>query len=342
MFRQFLRRRSWLVAVAGGSVLHGSLAWAAPPAANAAPIAPAVAASPASAPAPLSESLTGPAKDEYAASRILYEDGDFRGAYEKLRRAYELSPDPRLLWNMAACQKNLRHYAEVVRLVEQYTRDGGAYMVGSDREDAAALLTTVRAFVCEVQVDVNEPGATLSVDGQPIGKTPFSGAVRVDMGVHELRISKPGFVAFVETPDLSGGQSYTVHAQLAIERHEGRLRVVAEPRDVIRVDGATVSTGLWEGVLGSGTHAVFVTAPGKLAYRTDVVISDNQLNSLHVSLQEEPKVPMSVQKSGVPGWVWAAGSALILGGAVGTYFLVRPSDRNYERPTEGNWGTVSL
>jgi len=35
------------------------------------------------------------AKAEYAAARILYDDGDFAGALEKLRSAYDLSKDPR-------------------------------------------------------------------------------------------------------------------------------------------------------------------------------------------------------------------------------------------------------
>ena len=313
---------------------------AAPPPLAAPPVA-APSATP-TAPLPLSESLTGAAKAEYAAARILYDDGDFRGALEKLKRTYELSNDPRLLWNMAACQKNLRHYAEVVRLVDRYLHEGAAYMTGTDRADATTLLETVKGFVCELQVESNEAGATLYVDDQPVGSTPFASALGVDMGVHKIRLSKPGFTDFSVTQDLPGGQPSKLSAQLVAEHHEGRLRVVAEPADVIQVDGKAVGTGLWEGTLGSGAHSVFVSARGKLAYRTDVVVADSQVNSLHVSLQEEPKQNLVVEKSGLPAWVWAAGGAILVGGAVGTFFLLKPNGATYERATEGNWGAVSL
>jgi hypothetical protein len=315
----------------------------APPGA-AAPVPPAgsVTPTPASAPLPLAESLTGAAKSEYAAARILYDDGDFGGAFEKLKSAYDLSKDPRLLWNMAACQKNLRHYAEVDRLVGRYLEEGGGFVTVSERADANALLATIKAFVCELQIETNEAGATVYIDEQPRGSTPLAGAFGVDMGVHKIRLSKPGFADYTTSPDLPGGRAFKISAQLVPEHHEGRLRVVAEPVDVIQVDGKAVGTGLWEGLLASGAHSVFVSANGKLAFRTEVVVSDNQINSLHVSLQDEPKQSLLVEKSGVPSWVWIAGGALLVGGGVGAYFLLKPNGTSYERATEGNWGAISL
>src|SRR6187399_1311780 len=64
-------------------------------------------------PRSLSDVLTGEAKTHYDIARILYRDGDHAGALAKFRRAYEISHDVRLLWNMAACEKNLRHYVKV-------------------------------------------------------------------------------------------------------------------------------------------------------------------------------------------------------------------------------------
>src|ERR1700753_74112 len=86
------------------------------PAAGAPEAPPAAAASPA-APA-LGESLTGAAKEEYETGRILFDNADYSGALVKFRHAYELSSDPRLLWNMGACEKNLRHYVKLLHLVD--------------------------------------------------------------------------------------------------------------------------------------------------------------------------------------------------------------------------------
>src|SRR5262245_5084124 len=109
-------------AVASG--VHVSFAQAPPPAsappgpattAPAATGAPSAAASTPSAPSPpktLSETLTGMAKAEYEAGRILYGDKDYTSAIAKFQQAYQLSNEPRLLFNIAVCQKNLRKYSK--------------------------------------------------------------------------------------------------------------------------------------------------------------------------------------------------------------------------------------
>jgi hypothetical protein len=280
------------------------------------------------------------AKAEYAAARILYDDGDFAGALEKLRSAYDLSKDPRLLWNMAACQKNLRHYAEVVRLVERYLSEGRGYVSDSDRSDATSLLDTVKEFISRVDVKSNEPGATVFIDDVSMGTTPLSASLPVDMGSHKVRVSKPGFTDFAATVELPGGRPFSIAADLVVEHHEGKLRVVAAPRDVVQIDGKVVGTGLWEGVLPSGTHSVYVTAQDKIAHQTEVVITDNQVSSLHVALENRPT--QGVDRSGVPAWVWIAGGVLVAGGGVGAYFLLKPHDAGYQSPNEGNWGAISL
>jgi PEGA domain-containing protein len=280
------------------------------------------------------------AKAEYAGARILYDDGDFAGALEKLRSAYDMSKDPRLLWNMAACQKNLRHYAEVVRLVDRYLSEGRGYVMDSDRSDATSLLDTVKDFISRVDVTSNEPGAAVFIDDVSVGTTPLGAALPVDMGSHKVRVSKAGFVDFATTVELPGGRPFSIAADLVVERHEGKLRVVAEPQDVLQIDGKVVGTGLWEGVLKSGTHAVYVTAKGKIAHQTEVVIGDNQVSSLNVSLEDRPV--QTVGRSGVPAWVWIAGGVLVAGGGVGAYFLLKPHDAGYQSLNEGNWGAISL
>lgn len=287
----------------------------------------------------LSDTLTGTAKEDYASAKLLYEDGDYRGALLKLKSAHEVSTDPRLLWNMAACEKNLRHYAEVARLVELYLAEGGAVVNEQDRADAQELLKTVKEFVTDLTVDVNEAGATILVDEQPVAQSPMAVAARVDMGQHLVRVKKQGFVDFTVTQELPGGQAFKLSATLVAAKHEGHLRVVAGSSDVIQVDHASSKVGLWDGVLPSGTHAVLVTAKGKEPHQTDVIVQDNDLTNLHVTLQDEPKAA----SKGVPTWVWIAGGAALVAGGVGTYFLLKPEPTtNYQNGTPGTWGIIEI
>jgi hypothetical protein len=310
---------------------------------GAAPSSPPPAAAPAAAPLPLAESLTGMAKAEYGAARILYEDGDFQGSLQKLKSAYDLSKDPRLLWNMAAAEKNLRHYSEVVRMVDRYLAEGQAVVTEEDRTGATALLATVKDFVAELTIEVNEPGAAVFIDDQQAGTTPLPAALHLDMGVHKIRITKPGFVEFALAQDLAGGKASRVTTELVRERHEGRLRIVAGAPDVIQVDGKVVGTGLWEAVIASGPHALYVSGKGKRPHQTDVVVRDNDVTDVHVALQEEVKQTVIIESSGVPAWVWVTGGVILAGGGVGAYFLLKPDGgTTYQGGTAGSWGAVSL
>jgi hypothetical protein len=98
------------------------------------------------APRPLAASLTGEAASSYRSARLLFDDGDRAGALEKFKRAYELSKDPRLLWNMAVCEKELRHYAQSSTLIDQYLHDGGDKLTADARKNALETQTALRSF----------------------------------------------------------------------------------------------------------------------------------------------------------------------------------------------------
>ena len=74
---------------------------------SALPLQAAAQAAPKQAQIPLGDALSGEAKAEYDAARILFGDDDFAGALVKFERAFEFSGDLRLLWNMAVCEKSL-------------------------------------------------------------------------------------------------------------------------------------------------------------------------------------------------------------------------------------------
>ena len=302
---------SLLVAVA----LTASAASAAPPKRPAAPAAspPVAAPSPTEEPKSLSDLLTGEAKTHYDIARILYRDGDHAGALSKFRRAYEISHDVRLLWNMAACEKNLRHYVKVLALVEQYVKDG--QLDAPDLSRALTFATAVRTLVGELSVRADEADATLTVDDEDLGKTPFAQPILVDMGRRRVRVTKTGFRPFERTIDVEGGN--TLDMPIVLEREVARLVVRARATDAIRVDDRVVGQGSWTGLLPVGPHVVVVSTSAGHSRRTDVVLLDRESRELSVEMESG---------GGVPRWLWwVGGGVLVAGAAVGGYFLFRPS-----------------
>jgi hypothetical protein len=311
----------FLLSIAFLTGLLPDVAYAAPAAPT--PPAPpkAVAATPdkTTAPKPLSQSLTGQAKADFEAAKLLANDGDFAGALIKFQSAYSASHDVRLLWNAAFCLKNLRHYAKVVQTLRRYIDEGATTLSAADKKDAQDLITTIEPFTTRVTLAVNAPGAEVFVDEEHVGTTPLLAPVVLDLGERRFRITNEGYTPYEKTVPVGGAADVTVNVALEREIHEGKLVIEAPAGASIFVDEAQVGSGKAELTVASGGHQLRVTAPAMRPYQTEVVVQDNEVRSLNVALEHE--APASV-----PG-IWAPVARPTLRVAVGCGDTVlRPPD----------------
>lgn len=302
------------------------------------PDAPAASAAPApeaSGATPLSSSLTGAAKEAYDLGRQLYRTGDFAGALLQFERAYDLASDVRLLWNVAVCEKNLHRYARARKTLERYLIEGGSQLSEQSRKDAVDLSQALSKFVSALRVSVSEPGATIYIDDEQVGISPLAEPLLVDMGTRRLRVSKKMFYDFMEQRVLIGGMDAALDVKLTPEVHQGRLSIVADKDDVIRLDGKVVGQGQWEGSVASGGHTLRVTAPGKKPYQSEVIVQENSVRRVPVTLDAEPRW-------GVPTWLLVTGGAVIAAGfGVGIgYFVFKSGDA--PPPVAGNLPPYSI
>jgi hypothetical protein len=316
-------RRSTLYAALGafwiaGAALSGSAQQPPPPASAASepeppPAAPGTAL-------PLSASLSGQAATDYQAGRLLYDDRDYAGASVKFQRAYDQSRDPRLLWNVAACEKNQRRYASVLYWLERYVREAGASMTAEHRAEVDEVMRTVRLLISTVRITIDQPEVSIFVDDVPIGTSPLMEAIRVDLGRREFRLEKPGFKDQRFAQDFAGGSEVSLHRVMEPEDKTGRLTVFASAGDTIRIDGQVVGQNQWTGVLPGGDHELRVTAEGKREYDRNVSVTAGQARSIYVTLEEA--------EASIPAWVWVGAGAVVAGGlATGGYFLFRSPHR---------------
>jgi hypothetical protein len=161
------------------------------------------------APPPLETSLTGEAKTRYEHARSLYQSGAYDDALAELQRAQTLSPDPRLFWNMAACEKKLRRYARAIEHVEKYLQTGGALVSDVERKEANEFVSAIRVFVAEVRVTSNVDGASLYIDDDLAGTTPFAGPIPVDEGDHRVRVKRALYKDLSRAEKVPGGKQLT-------------------------------------------------------------------------------------------------------------------------------------
>jgi tetratricopeptide (TPR) repeat protein len=151
----------------------------------------------------LAQALTGEAKALYDIGRASFRAGDAAAALANFQRAYERSTDPRLLWNMAACEASLKHWARAMTLVDRYVANGAALLSDRDREQAIRFRTAAKRFVATVDL-TTAPGVTITVDGETTGTTPLNGSLYLDAGKRRVHFTKPGHRGIVRVENVSG------------------------------------------------------------------------------------------------------------------------------------------
>jgi hypothetical protein len=292
-------------------------------------------------PPSIAELLSPEGLREYESGRLLYESGDFAGAYLKFLSAYELSRaggerDPRLLWNAAACERALRHYANAIVLVRRYLESRSPLITEQAAENARAFITAASAMTVALSIEANVPGAVAYVDDVFVGPVPLPDDSRLDLGTHRIFVRKTGHTGHSETVTTSG-QAVHVKALLRPIQHRGRLVVNAGKADSIFVDGVFRGHGRFEGELPSGPHDVRVTAAGRKPFEREVVLADDQTRSMDVTLEH------AVESGGVPVWAYVAAGVVLSAGAVtGAYFALRSGDGGSADLPSGSMGRVDL
>jgi hypothetical protein len=272
---------------------------------------------------PLTDSLMGQAKLDYEAGRILFDDQDYEGALIKFQKAFDQAGDLRLLWNMAVCEKNLRHYAAVLRLLQRYKKEGETSMTPLQRAEVNEVLQTVQMLISSARITVSEDGADIYIDDKPVGMSPLVDSIMVDLGQRRIRVAKAGFRTETITQDFTGGSEVNVNVTLLPEVVDGRLSITTDSSATIMIDGNPVGEGQWQGALPAGEHAVRIAAIGMRAYETGIVLTAGQTRALHISLRPEGS------GGGVPGWVWVSIGVVAAGGlATGAFFLFRGSSKD--------------
>jgi PEGA domain-containing protein len=283
---------------------------------------------------PLSEALHGPARDAYESGKLLATNRDYTGALTKFQQAYSLSSEPRLLYDMAICEKELRHYARMQALLQKYAHEGGSRISSDNRALVDQALAAIVPLVATITLAVSEPGAVVSIDGEPVGTTPLTTPLAVDLGKHTLVVKKAGFQSVEQTIDTPGGGSSSLAISLEPQRRFGRLAVRADDDATVLVDDKVAGKGHFEGSLLPGSHEVRVTESGKSPYVQEIQLRDGETRTMQVTLE-------SSEHHSAP-WLWIVGGAAVAaGGVVGGYFLFRPSDQTAPAPT-GKLGTGSV
>ncbi|HEY8087958.1 MAG TPA: PEGA domain-containing protein [Polyangiaceae bacterium] len=233
--------------------------------------------------------LPEPARKAWDAAKQLAGANDYKGALVEFQRAYDLSQNPRVLYNVGVAEKLLTHYARAVDAWDRELREGAGKITPGETAELKNAIAIVQQFVTLIDVTASEPDATLSIDDYVVGKTPFVGPVRIDVGKHTLKLSKDGFVDAVQQVDVASNTRTPVSFKIEPKNKTALVSVTVggAPSATVFVDGKDMGPAPFKGELSADRHTIEARAPGYVTVGQTVDVQYKQPMSLVLSLSQE-------------------------------------------------------
>lgn len=240
-----------MTTLALGASLVATPALAAPPT-PAAPPAPA----PSTATASTGDDGVQKAVARYQRGQELYTERNFPAALVEFRKAYELAPNYRVLYNIGQVCYQMQDYVCALRSLEQYLVDGSADLPEARKQAVEQEVKALKARIGYLDVRSTPDGADLSVDDVPAGTLPLKAPLAVGTGRHRLTVTLAGHAPVTRTVDVAGQDTLKVDVPLiALRGPEAATSNVPAPKAENRHAMTTwswIGYGVGAGLLAGG------------------------------------------------------------------------------------------
>ncbi len=216
------------------------------------------------------------AKRAFARAQAAEARKDWRTAISEYLTAYDLSPHPDVLFNVAADYERLEQLRDAVTYYRRYLDDKTD---AEDRAKVEKLIAALRRRPGPVTIATTPPGARIFVDGKPSGAAPLElslgGPHTITAELDGRRAERQITVEFAEPVQLD----------LSLPAATGALTVTSNaPGARVLVDGQDVGAAPFHGDLAVGDHEVVVTATGYTTSTQTAAISAGKTVQLAAEL----------------------------------------------------------
>ena len=213
------------------------------------------------------------ASRRFRAGVVFYKDRDFAAALVEFKRAYELDPNYRVLFNLGQTSQELNDYASALTAFRRYLEEGGKEIDKARRTKVEGFIDALKKKVGTVTIVTNVEGAEVSVDDAPLGKTPLDKPVLVNAGRRKFGAQLSGYHPAVRQEEVAGLDEKTV--KLDLQEIETTPTATAPspkpeqapppPRTNVVADEKSTSAAPWVMLAVTGAGAIATGVLGGLA-----------------------------------------------------------------------------
>jgi len=158
-----------------------------------------------------------PAARQEAAERFdrglkLFNQGENAGALVEFKRAYELTSDPLLLFNIGLVYAEQKRPVDAVDALDRLL-GSPARLTADQRAKAERVRAEQAASIAFIEVATSTP-SVIDVDGVEVARTPLVGRLRIASGTHQIGAVAPGYAPSHRSIDIAGGETQKVSFEL--------------------------------------------------------------------------------------------------------------------------------
>lgn len=237
--------------------------------------------------------LSGEAKKQWDSGVNLEEARQYDAARSAFLQAYELSKNPRVLFNVAVMEIKSGRYAAAADTFKRELDEGKGVLSREEESDITNAVAGLQKYIMTLTVDVSEPDAKIFVDDIE-QKTPLKGPISVAVGSHRVRASKPGFAdAQVYIDGSERSPRVTLKLEPFTKSTRVSISIVGPKSAVVKIDGKEVGTATpatpYAGQVNVQTepHQFTVEANGFVTVTQPAVARDGEALNLSLQMSEE-------------------------------------------------------
>jgi tetratricopeptide (TPR) repeat protein len=202
----------------------------------------------------------------------LYNEGSFEAALAEFRKAYQLSPNYRLLYNIAQTYFELHDYVSSSKTLKQYVQAGGSEISSARRAEVNELNQKLDDRIAYLDIACNVDGADIRVDEISVGVSPLAPAVPVNAGPRRITAVKAGYAVAAQMVTVVGGERSKVSFNIAAlaQGESADLSAKGMPSSFLESEASPKGpshTGLITSTIITGGLAIATGVFGLLALR---------------------------------------------------------------------------
>jgi len=122
--------------------------------------------------------------------RLTKNEANPAAALVEFRRAYQLAPHHKILFNIAEVSRILHEYPDALAAYEAYLRWGGPRVPAARRTAVRAAIAELRGYVATLTIETSVEGVRVTIDGHPAGRTPLRAPIIVKVGRRVLEFDR--------------------------------------------------------------------------------------------------------------------------------------------------------